>query len=89
NRNILWMVLKNYPTGLLASSLPFVMGRILIVVPYYVLKGYGTVIIRSKIDAIAGFPKMFAKRPGVGPNAGNVRRFIRYRARRPLPKGGM
>jgi len=62
NRNIIWNCVKNYPARLLITSLPWIIGRNLAVIPYYILKGHGVVIIRSKIDAIKGISKILAKR---------------------------
>lgn len=62
NRNIIWNSFKNFPDRLLITSLPWIVGRNLAVIPYYILKGHGSAILRSKIDAIKGIPKMLAKR---------------------------
>lgn len=62
NRNIIWICFKNFPDKLLITSLPWIIGRNLAVIPYYILKGHSSVILRSKIDAIKALPKMLAKR---------------------------
>ncbi len=62
NRNIIWNCFKNFPAQLLITSLPWIIGRNVAVIPYYILKGYGITILRSKIDALKGIPKMLAKR---------------------------
>lgn len=62
NRNILWNTIKNFPYMVLISSLPWIIVRNIAVVPYYIIKGHGKAIIRSKIDAIKGIPKMLARR---------------------------
>ncbi len=62
NRNIIWNCVKNYPTRLLVTSLPWIVGRNLAVIPYYIMKGHGRTIIKSKIDAIKGISKILAKR---------------------------
>ncbi len=62
NRNIIWNVIKNYPAKLLITSLPWIIGRNLAVIPYYILKGHACAILRSKVDAIKGIPAMLAKR---------------------------
>jgi GT2 family glycosyltransferase len=62
NRNIIWNCFKNFPTQILITSLPWIIGRNVAVIPYYILKGYGITILRSKVDAIKGIPKMLAKR---------------------------
>lgn len=75
NRNIVWYALKDFPPGLLLTSLPFIVGRSLGVVPYYVLKGHGTTILRSKLDALLGAPKMLGKRRKAGKS--DINKFIR------------
>lgn len=62
NRNIIWNSFKNFPYRLLITSLPWIVGRNLAVIPYYILKGHSRAILRSKIDAIKALPKMLAKR---------------------------
>ena len=62
NRNIIWNAIKNFPTELLVTSLPWIIGRNLAVIPYYTIKGQGRVILKSKIDAIKGIQKMVRKR---------------------------
>lgn len=62
NRNIVWNAFKNFPLGLLLTSLPWIIGRNLAVIPYYVIRGHGKTIIISKVDALAGLPKMLKKR---------------------------
>jgi len=75
NRNIVWYALKDFPPGLLLTSLPFIVGRSLGVIPYYVLKGQGAAILRSKWDALMGTPKMLGKRRKSG--KGDINKFIR------------
>jgi len=75
NRNIVWYALKDFPPGLLLTSLPFIVGRSLGVIPYYVLKGQGAAILRSKWDALAGAPRMLGKRRKAG--KGDINKFIR------------
>ncbi len=62
NRNVIWYVIKDFPIGLLITSLPFILARNLAVFPYYALRGQGRVILKSKIDALKGIPKMLKKR---------------------------
>ncbi len=62
NRNIVWYVLKDFPRWLLLSSLLWIVGRNLAVIPYYAARGQGKVILKSKIDALRGAPKMLRKR---------------------------
>lgn len=62
NRNIVWNAFKNFPTRLLITSLPWIVGRNLAVIPYYAVKGHGKAIIKAKIDAVKGLPKILRKR---------------------------
>ena len=62
NRNVVWYVVKNFPSRLLVTSIPWILGRNLAVVPYYAIKGRGLAIVRSKIDAVRGIPRMLRKR---------------------------
>jgi GT2 family glycosyltransferase len=77
NRNILWNSFKNFPNHFLISSLPWIIGRNIGVIPYYISKGYGNTILRSKIDALKGIPKMLAKRSNRPMEKNKIRRFVR------------
>lgn len=61
NRNIVLMVVKNYPIGFLITSLPWIIGRTIGVIWYYAIHRRTKMIIRSKIDAISGLPALFVK----------------------------
>lgn len=65
NRNIVWYTLKDFPRGILITSLPWIVGRNLAVIPYYMLLGQGKTILRSKLDALKGVLKMLRKRSEV------------------------
>ncbi len=65
NRNILWYAVKDFPAWLLISSLPWIVGRNLFVIPYYALRGQGWTVLRSKIDAARGIPNILNKRKNV------------------------
>jgi GT2 family glycosyltransferase len=65
NRNVIWYAVKGFPAGLLLSSLPWIVGRNLAVIPYYALRGQGTIILRSKMDALIGLPRMLKKRKSI------------------------
>ena len=65
NRNVIWYAIKDFPTGLLITSLPFIVARNLAVIPYYALRGQGRVILKSKIDALKGVTMMLRKRKDV------------------------
>jgi GT2 family glycosyltransferase len=62
NRNVIWYAIKDFPRGLLITSLPFILARNLAVIPYYALHGKGRIILKSKLDALMGAPKMLGKR---------------------------
>jgi GT2 family glycosyltransferase len=65
NRNVIWYVIKDFPTRLLITSLPFIIARNLALIPYYALRGQGRVILKSKVDALKGATKMLRKRKDV------------------------
>jgi GT2 family glycosyltransferase len=62
NRNILWYPVKNFPLTLLLTSLPWIIGRTIGVIPYYAMRGQGIIILKSKLDGLLGLPKMLKKR---------------------------
>lgn len=62
NRNILWYVLKDYPIHILLTSLPWIIGRNLAVIPYYILKGRGWAVLKAKTHALLGMPVMIGRR---------------------------
>jgi len=62
NRNILWVVFKNFPLKLLLSSLPWIIGRTIGTIGFYAVKGQLRVILRSKIDAALGLNLSLEKR---------------------------
>lgn len=62
NRNLLWYVAKDFPGSFLIKSLPWIIGRNLAAVPYYARMGKGGVILKSKLDAVRGLPRMLRKR---------------------------
>ena len=57
NRNVLWIPVKDFPKLLSFSSLPWIIGRNIGAVPYYILKGHGRAVLRAKVDAIKGIPR--------------------------------
>lgn len=62
NRNIVWLAVKDFPGPLLLTSLPWIIGRNLITIPYYCARGHGGTVVRSKVDALKGVPAMWSKR---------------------------
>lgn len=79
NRNVIWYAIKDFPTRLLITSLPFIIARNLAVIPYYALRGQGRVILKSKVDALKGATKMLRKRKNVVRRTNNseIGRFIK------------
>ncbi len=79
NRNVVWYVVKGFPAGILLSSLPWIIGRNLAVIPYYALQGQGRVILKSKLDSLLGLPGVFKKRRTVLRKVkdSEIKRFIR------------
>ncbi len=65
NRNVIWYAVKGFPTGLLLTSLPWIVGRNLTVIPYYAMRGQGKTILRSKLDALKGISRMLKKRKSI------------------------
>ncbi len=78
NRNCVWYVVKNFPSRLLVTSIPWILVRNLIVVPYYATKGRGRAVVRSKVDAVCGIPRMLRKRSKIRRKVpeSEIRRFI-------------
>jgi hypothetical protein len=77
DRNIIWNCVKNFPIWLLITSAPWIIGRNVAMLPYYILKGHTEAIIKSKIDAIKGIPKMLAKRPDCKVEEREIKKYIR------------
>lgn len=79
NRNVIWYAVKDFPAWLLISSLPFILARNLAVIPYYALHGQSRVILKSKLDALRGVPKMLEKRKHILRKASSaeIRRFMK------------
>ncbi|VVB88569.1 Glycosyltransferase AglI [uncultured archaeon] len=86
NRNVLWNPIKNFPLLMLISSLPWIIGRNIAVVPYYIIKGHGTAILRAKIDAIRGIPRILAERSHGRGHVRDIMRFVQtWAPMRPHP----
>lgn len=77
NRNVVWYVVKNFPFRLLVTSIPWILGRNLAVIPYYAIRGRGRAIVRSKVDAVRGIPGMLRKRSAIRRSVpeSDIRRF--------------
>ncbi|MFA5295592.1 MAG: glycosyltransferase family 2 protein [Methanoregulaceae archaeon] len=62
NRNIVWYTLRDFPTRLLITSLPWIVGRTVGVMIYYALQGRGLLAVRSKVDALRGIGRILSER---------------------------
>lgn len=65
NRNIVWYTVRDFPARLLLISLPWIIGRNIGVIIYYLLQGRGKLIFRAKIHALAGLGRMLRERKTV------------------------
>jgi GT2 family glycosyltransferase len=65
NRNLLWYVVKNFPSRDLIMFIPWIIGRNIAVIPYYFLKRKGKIIINAKVDSVKGLPRMIKKRHNI------------------------
>lgn len=65
NRNLLWYTVKNFPKRTLLICLPWIVGRNISVIPFYLLKGRGKAIIKAKVDSFKGLPGMIKKRQSI------------------------
>jgi GT2 family glycosyltransferase len=62
HRNIPWVFIKNMPFIFLWLFLPLHFALNIFTICWFIFKGHGKIIIKAKIDAIRGLPKMIAKR---------------------------
>jgi len=62
HRNLVWAFIKNMPGILLWILLPLHLMMNLVAIFWFAFRGQGKVILRSKLDAIKGIPKMWRKR---------------------------
>jgi GT2 family glycosyltransferase len=65
NRNLVWYVVKNFPSRTLILSSPWIITRNCADIPYYFLHGKGLAIVRAKNDMMKGFLSMVRKRKGI------------------------
>jgi hypothetical protein len=74
----MWLPVKNFPLPFLIASLPWIVGRNLMVLPYYALKGKGRVALLAKWNGLRGLPGMIGKRKTIVRKVpeGYVRRYI-------------
>lgn|SRR5574341_645533 len=88
-RNIVWNCVKNFPTGILMTSLPWIIGRNIAMVPFYTLRRHGRAALKAEIDAIKGIPKMLGKRTKCLVDEKEIRRYIRTWTDIASPPNGM
>ena len=88
NRNLLWNVVKNFPTRTFLYSIPWITGRFCSVIPYYFLQGKQKIIVRAKIDAVKGLRTMAEKRKRIKKivSDGEINRWIRTWGSFPAPE---
>jgi GT2 family glycosyltransferase len=65
NRNIVWYTFRDFPLRLLITSLPWIIGRNIGVILYYMLQGRGNLVLRAKLHAVAGLGRMLRERKSV------------------------
>ena len=75
----MWYPVKDYPVWLFVFSVPWIIGRTVGVVFYYLVKGKFDVIFKSKMDGVYGLKKMLYKRIYIYPKSGNnqITKFIK------------
>ena len=78
NRNLVWYVIKNFPSRTLLLSSPWIIGRQCAVLPYYLIVGRGCSIIRATTAMITGLPAMIRKRQDIQHRvtAGEIEKWI-------------
>jgi GT2 family glycosyltransferase len=62
NRNLLWNVVKNFPMQTILISSPWIIGRYIADIPFYILKGKGRAILKAKIASLKGLSANYKKR---------------------------
>jgi GT2 family glycosyltransferase len=68
HRNLVWTFVKDMPGVLFWLLLPLHVVLNLVSIIWFVLRGHGAVILRSKRDALLGLPKMWKKRQAIQRN---------------------
>ena len=62
HRNLVWTYVKNMPGILFWLFLPLHLMLNIVTVMWFTFRGQGSVILRAKLDAIKGLPKVWVKR---------------------------
>lgn len=65
HRNLVWTFVKDMPGLLFWALLPVHVLLNLVTVFHFILRGQGKVILRAKLDAIKGLPKVWRKRRAI------------------------
>ncbi|MGD0081492.1 MAG: glycosyltransferase family 2 protein [Methanoregula sp.] len=88
NRNVVWTVVKNFPVKMLIAYLPWIVGRNISIIPYYVMQGKSLTILKSKMDLILGINKMMKKRRTImmAVSDDKIKKWISPRAKIPLER---
>ena len=88
NRNILWIVVKNFPSRALIMFIPWIIGRNIAIIPYYFFKGKGGAIIKAKVDSVKGLPRMIKKRQSIKKTIsdGAIEKWIQVWSHAKVPK---
>ena len=68
HRNLVWTFVKNMPGILFYLLLPLHLLLNVVTVFWFTVRGQGKVILRSKLDAIKGLPRMWSKRKHIQRN---------------------
>ncbi len=68
HRNLVWTFFKNMPGSLLWLLLPIHLILNIVTIFYFLNRGQGGVILRSKMDAIRGLPEVMKKRTNIQRN---------------------
>ena len=88
HRNLVWTYVKNMPSPWFWLYLPLHIVVNLLSMLYFVLAGRGVAILRAKLDALSGLPRVFAKRRVVQAQrtaaAGDVVRHMNHNPTGPL-----
>jgi GT2 family glycosyltransferase len=88
NRNLLWYAVKNFPERTLFFFSPWIIGRSIAVIPYYLLKSKGRAIIRAKVDSVKGLSGMIKKRKNIKKTVSDstIEKWIRVWSEAKAPK---
>lgn len=62
HRNLVWTFVKSMPGLLFWLLLPLHIALNVVSIIYFVFRGQGAIILRAKLDALLGLPKMWRKR---------------------------